>query len=122
MAAEVPSFDDLELIGDDTNDNDDRNVKLEPGEELVGELRFIESNASRYGNDKLHLTRLDDQEYVTWWSNATVSKKLEQKDVEPGDIIGLRKDEDTYTYTDDETGEENEAYGYEVGVFPEGEA
>ena len=51
MATEdVPSFDDLEpvKVANDSEEDDAELIKLEPGENLVGEIREIHRNLGEY--------------------------------------------------------------------------
>lgn len=111
------SFDDLTKVtpSSDTDEDDVPTIKLEPGESIVAEIRHIERNVGQYDNDVLHLTRADGS-LCKMWSNATIKRALSEAGVGAGDTIGVRKEETTYSYTDDE-GEEREAYGFEVGVM-----
>lgn len=111
------SFDDLMPVNA-SNDNDDDGetlIKLDPGDSLIGSLRFVESDVGKYNNDMLHLTREGDDEAVKHWSNDTIRKSLKAADVKPGDVIGLRKESEPYTFEDDD-GKEQRAHGYEVAV------
>lgn len=127
---ETPSFDDLASISpSNDNDDDEPTVKLDAGEEYVARLRHIERGVGKYNNDVLHITlenECDGHEpgsHVKWWSNDTVSGLLDDANVQPGDVIGVRKDEDPYSYIiedDDGNEEEREAYGFEVGVLEGG--
>lgn len=116
-AKDAPSFDDLTPVepANDTDDEDVPIVKLEPGDELVADVRFIERNVGKWQNTMLHLTRASG-ENCKMWSNKTIDRALGEADVGPGDTIGIRKSEDSYTYEDDD-GEEREAYDFEVAVL-----
>lgn len=125
MATDHPSFDELEPIETESdNDEDEPTKKLEPGEAIVAEVRHIEWGASQFGNSILHLTdNAGNGEFVKMYSNGTIDRRLTEADVGPGDVIGLKKDEEPYTYTaenDDGEEEEREAYGFDVRVL-EGE-
>lgn len=119
--ADAPSFDDLTKV-DPSNDNDDEEVptvKLDAGEDLVAELRHIERDVGQHGNDVLHLTDTTGDP-CKMWSNRTISRALDEADVSPGDVIGIRKDSEPYTFeTTDDDGNtvEREAFGFEVGVL-----
>jgi hypothetical protein len=111
--AAAVSFDDLEPV---SPREDGDTVRLDPGESIVATVRHVQSNASKHGNDLLHLTT-QEGEHVQMWSNATISRELEAADVGPGDVVGIRKEKEPYTYTvegDDGEEEEREAYGFEV--------
>jgi len=114
---EGPSFDDLTRV-EPSNDNDDEDVqtiKLDPGEDIVAEVRHIERNVGQFDNTVLHLTRPDGS-LCKMWSNATIDRRLEKAGVTPGDTIGIKKDTDSYTYETDD-GEEREAYNFQVAVM-----
>ena len=120
-AQDAPSFDDLTPINpsNDTDDDEVPTVKLDPGEDIVAEIRHIERNVGRYGNNVLHLT-LGDGTLCKMWSNRTIDDALEEAGVGAGDTIGIRKDSDPYTYTiedDDGNEEEREAYVFQVAVL-----
>lgn len=123
MAAEPITFDDLAPVEDtSTNDDDEPTRKLEPGDELVAQIRHIEKEVGQFENDLLHLTD-QDGELFKFWSNNTVSRKLEAANAKPGDTIGVRKAEDATTFTvenDDGEEEERESYDFEVGVLEHG--
>lgn len=105
-----PSWDDMTDV---TSGNDSDMYKLDPGEKLIGQLRHLEQGVGQYDNTVLHLTT-DTGEHISMWSNTTITNALEQADAQPGDWIGLQKDEETFEYeTEDGTGE---AYGFEVRV------
>ncbi|GGL60248.1 hypothetical protein [Halocalculus aciditolerans] len=114
-----PSWDDLSEVssGNDDEEYDDV-LNLDPGDSVVAEVRAIERDADRYGRDRYHLTRTDGEEpkYVSYFASASVTRPLDNADVGPGDVIGIKKDEDSYTF-EDEDGEEQEAYGFEVRVL-----
>lgn len=113
---ETPSFDDLDPV-ETPNDNDDDvpTINLDPGARLVAEIRHIERDVGKYGNSVLHMTR-SDGELVKMWSNTTIDRKLDAAGVGPGDTVGIKKSEESYTYETDD-GEQNEAYEFEVRVL-----
>ncbi|SDM47016.1 hypothetical protein SAMN04487949_1771 [Halogranum gelatinilyticum] len=114
---DTPSFDDLTPVSvPNDDDNDDVPVvKLQPGEDLVAEVRHIERGVGKYKNNVLHLTRPDGQ-LCKMWSNGTIDRKLDAADVGPGDTIGIRKSTDSYEYETDD-GDEREAYDFQVAVL-----
>lgn len=117
MAAEnAPSFEDLSKVPspNDNGDDDVPEVRLDPGESFVGTLRHREKGVGKYKNTVLHLSTVDG-EPVKMWSNRTIDTQLESAHVKPGDWIGVQKDAEPYTFTDDE-GNEREAYGFDVRV------
>lgn len=119
-----PSFDDLSTVNqsNDDDDGDVETIKLEPGEDFVAEVRHIEKDVGRYGNNVIHLTKPGGG-LAKYWSNRTVDQALDAADVGPGDTIGVRKADDSYTFTaenDDGEEEEREAFDFDVGVLDHG--
>lgn len=119
MATEKLSFDDLAPVSSVGNDGDDDVRKLEPGDNFVARVRHVEREVGKHENDVLHLTDLDSGENFKYWSNTTISRKLAAAEVEPNDVIGVRKGEEKKSYTDDD-GEEIPYYEYEVRVAERG--
>lgn len=112
-----PTWDELSEVESPGTDDDDDTLRLDPGEQVIAEVRAIDRDADRYGRDRLHLTRrdTDEQEFVVYMASSSVSRQLDNADVGPGDLVGIAKEEEPYTFTDDD-GEEQEAYGFEVRV------
>lgn len=116
MAAEnkpTVDFDDLEPVESPAeNDDDVPQVKLSPGENIVGEIREVTRDLPPHGNTLLHIARgLGD--VVKMWSNGQIDRKLDAAGLEVGDLVGIRKTERTESYVDDD-GEEQEFYIFEV--------
>jgi hypothetical protein len=110
MAAndDAPDWDDLtEVDSPGTTEENERTVRLDPGDRLLGKLRFTEYNAGQHNNTLVHLTT-PDGEHVQHWFNRTLEEQLEDADASPGDWIGVEKSE-TQT-TSDINGEEVEYY------------
>lgn len=110
------SFDDLETVNDRSTDDEDDvpNVELnEPGDEFVSEGRHIERNVGKYDKMLVHVTV--DGDPRKYWCQAEVERKLDRANIGPGDVIGVRKSERSYTFENDD-GEEIEAYEFDVGV------
>ena len=89
---DVPSFDDLTPVepSNDNNDEDVPIVKIEPGDELVADVRFIERNVGKWQNTMLHLTRTSG-ENCKMWSNKTIDRAVAEAEVGPDDTLGIRK-------------------------------
>lgn len=115
--ANAPSWDDLSKVqtSQDTDDDGEPLIKLDPGEDVVAEVRFIEEEVGQHGNTMLHLTTTDGDP-VRMWSNTTIDRALDAAEVTAGDVIGIRKHEESYTF-ETEDGDEREAYDFDVGVL-----
>ena len=113
MAAEnAPSFDDLEPVANDFDDDDADLIKLEPGENVVGEIRQIHTGLGDYDSTLLYIARgLGD--VVKLWSNRQIDSQMTAADLDEGDVIGIAKTEETATYTAD-GGDEQEYHIFEV--------
>jgi hypothetical protein len=116
MASETPpSFDDMQSATTDTSSDDDvQLLELEPGEAAVLQIRHIEEDVGQYGNRVLHLTR-ENGDLCKKWSNQTIDRAVERHNLGPGDWLGLKKEDEPSTW-ENENGEEQEAYGYDVRV------
>ena len=102
---EAPSFDDLEPVANDFDDDDAEQIQLEPGDSVVGEIRQIHTGLGEYDSTLLYIARgLGD--VVKLWSNRQIDAQMEAADLGVGDVIGIKKTEDTGTFVDEETGEE----------------
>jgi len=115
MAQDMPAFDELEEVSAAETDEDATLLDLEPGESVVGKLAHIERDTGEDNNDMVHL--IVDGEPKKKWSNATMDKAFSKADVQPGDVIGLRKSEEQEEFTRD--GEEVAYYPYDVRVEPQ---
>lgn len=113
MASEsAPSFDDLEPVTNDFDDDDGEQIQLAPGESVVGEIRQIHTGLGEYDSTLLYIARgLGD--VVKLWSNRQIDAQMESADVGVGDVVGIRKTEETATYVDDD-GEETVYNIFEV--------
>lgn len=111
---ETPSFDDLDPVEDPGTDTEDDAewIELEPGESIVGELRSVRPNCGDYDTTVLEIARgLGDT--VLMWSNGQIDRKLGHNDLGEGDVVGIRRTEETFTFENAE-GEEQEANVWEV--------
>lgn len=113
MASErAPSFDDLDPVANDYDDDDVETLKLDPGESVVGEIREINTGLGDYDSTLLIIARgLGD--VVKIWSNRQIDAQMASADLGEGDVVGIKKTEETSTYTDD-TGQEQEYHIFEV--------
>jgi len=112
MASEsAPSFDDLNPVSsNDYEDDDVEFIKLSEGESLVGEIRAIHRGLGEHNSTLLHVARgLGD--VVKMWSNRQIDSAINSAGIEEGDVIGIRKTEDTRTYVDENDDE------HEYNVF-----
>ena len=122
MATEnAPAFEDLTPINTSNANDDDEEptLKLDAGEHVVAEVRYIEQNAGEFDNTLLHLTDTTG-EVCKMWSNRTIDSAFQEKGVGAGDVIGIKKDEEPYTFeveNDDGEMEEREAYGFDVRLL-----
>ena len=98
----------------DTGSDDVPTFELEPGESAVLRIRHIECDVGQHNNRVLHLTR-ENGDLSKKWSNRTIDRAVERYDLGPGDWIGLRKEEESFSF-ENEDGEEQEAHGYDVRV------
>jgi hypothetical protein len=115
------SFEELETVTESSTDDNDNvpNIELnEPGDEFVGDVRHIERNVGKYDKMLVHVTV--DGEPRKYWCQAEVERKLERAGIGPGDTVGVRKSERSYTFENDD-GEEIEAYEFDVGVSDGGD-
>ncbi|PSQ31652.1 hypothetical protein BRD16_01705 [Halobacteriales archaeon SW_6_65_46] len=111
-------------MDDEAQNTDEQDaISLDPDEYLIGEVRHIERDVGEYGSDVIHLTLTETDvsgfaggDMAPYWAGNTVSRKVTENDVGPGDLIGLRKDAEPYTYTGQD-GEESEAYDFELRVL-----
>lgn len=113
MASEqAPSFDDLDPVANDFEDDDAEQIQLEPGDNVVGEIRQIHTGLGEFNSTLLYIARgLGD--VVKLWSNRQIDAQMEAAGLGVGDVIGIAKTEETATYTDDD-GEETEYNIFEV--------
>lgn len=113
---EVPSFEDLTPVSPKTASGEEKQIKLDPGEDVVLKLRFAEQNAGRYGNTKLHVDDMDGETAIMW-SNKTVDREMKAGEIGPGDIFGVKKAEESEEY--EQNGETKQSWDFEVRKFPE---
>lgn len=109
----TPSFDDLNPVSNDFDDDEVEQIQLEPGENVVGEIREINTGLGEHNSTLIHIAR-GIGDVVKLWSNRQIDAQMHRADLGVGDVIGIQKKEETATYTDDETGEENEYHLFEV--------
>lgn len=111
------NFDDLDKVTDEPSNDDYDDVPAiemeDPGDEFVGEVRHIERNVGKYDKMLVHVTV--DGKPKKYWAQREVERKLERADVGPGDTIGVRMSERSYTFQNDD-GQEIEAHEFDVGV------
>lgn len=111
------NFDDLTTVTDEPSGDEYDDVRViemnEPGDEFVGEVRHIERNVRKYDKMLVHVTV--DGEPAKYWAQREVERKLERADAGPGDVIGVRQTDRSYTFENDD-GETVEAYEFDVGV------
>lgn len=111
---EAPSPDEFTIVDSspETND-DDELIELEPGEEMVAQIRHIEPDTGY--NGLLHLTR-DSGEMGPYFMPAKISREVNAYDPVPGEWIFVKKGSEEHTFTDDD-GEERSYYDHEVGFM-----
>lgn len=108
---ETPSFDDLRPVSNEFDD-DAEQIQLEPGDGVVGELRQVHTGPGDYDSTLPYIAR-GIGDVVKLWSNRQTDAQMERAGVQVGDVIGIKKTEETATYTD-ESGEETEYNIFEV--------
>lgn len=113
MATEnAPSFDDLSPVANDFDDEDVEQIRLEPGENVVGEIRQVHTGLGDYNSTLLYIARgLGD--VVKLWSNRQIDAQMQAADLGEGDVVGIAKTEETATFTDDD-GTKQEYHIFEV--------
>jgi len=109
------SFDDLQPVEQPNTNRDSEDAEwfdLEPGATIVGEIREVTPDCGEHDTTVLKLARgLGD--VVLMWSNRQIDRQLEHNDLGEGDVIGIRKSEDTETFTT-EDGETRTYHACEV--------
>ena len=116
---ELPSDDEFELIEPETDSQDYESewIDIEPGEEVVGEIRAIKPNCGQYDTTVIELARgLGD--IVAMWSNGQIDTTLETNEIGEGDVVKIEHTEETRSFTT-EDGDERE---YDVwNVYTKGD-
>ena len=108
---ETPSFDDLTPVSNDFDDEAEE-IELEPGENVVGEIRELNTGLGEYNSTLIHIAR-GIGDVVKLWSNRQIDAQMERAGLGVGDVVGIAKLEETATYTDGD-GEETEYNLFEV--------
>ncbi|WP_018258888.1 hypothetical protein [Halomicrobium katesii] len=118
---ETPSFDDLEPVDTNTQDDeyDSEWIELDQGEDVVGEIRDLTPNCGKYDTTVIELAR-GIGDVVAMWSNSQIDRQLEDNDLGEGDVVGIRHTEETGTF-ETEDGEEREYDIWEVRQLGGGE-
>ncbi|GGN96725.1 hypothetical protein [Haloarcula pellucida] len=110
---ETPSFDDLEPVESNSDDDYDSEwIELEPGENVVGVIRDVVPNCGQYDTTVIELSR-GIGDVVAMWSNNQIDNALDDNDLGEGDVVGIKHTEKTRTFTTDD-GEEREYDVWEV--------
>lgn len=116
--SDTPSFDDLDSVEENKSTAGVREITLDPGEEVVGDVLYRLPGQGNYGAD---IVLLDlDGDVVLYKDSGHVQRQLESFDVSSGDILGLRKQEEKDGFEDSD-GESVEYYPVKVGA-EEGDA
>ncbi|MFA9516329.1 hypothetical protein ACERIT_03785 [Halopenitus sp. H-Gu1] len=112
----TPAFDDLDPVeaNDDEQDEYDTEwLDLDPGENVVGEIRAVTPDCGDYNTTVLEIARgLGD--VVCMWSNNQIDRALEDNDLGEGDVVGIMCTEETRTYTPEGSDEEQTFNIWEV--------
>lgn len=106
--SETPAFDDLEPVdatdSDEYSDDDGEWLDLERGESVVGEIRGVTPNCGDYDTTVLELA-VGIGEVKPMWSNRQIDRALESKDLEEGDVIGIKHTEEEQSFKPDDSDE-----------------
>jgi hypothetical protein len=99
MATEDQSsgFDDLEPVeSPDYEEEEVEWVDLEDGESIVGELREVRENC---GDNNSRVYKIADEigePLKLLWGKASIDRQVDQADLGPGDVIGIRNTGDSF--------------------------